>query len=93
LKDFDKGNGVEFLDKFVGLNLANVNNLVCGDTGSDLPMATASAKHAGKARTWAAFVTKNEGLRQKVSAVTEANTIFFDTPDELVVTLHELSKI
>jgi hydroxymethylpyrimidine pyrophosphatase-like HAD family hydrolase len=63
LKDFDKGNGVEFLDKLVGLNLANVNNLVCGDTGSDFPMATASVKHAGKDKTWAVFVTKNEGLK------------------------------
>lgn len=63
LKDFDKGNGVDFLDQLLSLDVANSNNLICGDTGSDVPMATTSVAKAGKDKTYAVFVTKNDGLK------------------------------
>ena len=39
-KDFDKGDGVVYLDSILNFNLANSMNLICGDTGSDVPMVT-----------------------------------------------------
>lgn len=91
-KDFDKGDGVKFLNNLLGWNVADSLNLICGDTGSDVPMVTKTIELAGKEKTYSVFVTKNEGLRKRVTEQTEGNTVLLDTPDELVVLLHELSK-
>lgn len=66
-KEFDKGDGVRFLDKILGFDIENSMNLICGDTGSDVPMVTKTIELSGKEKTWAIFVTKNEGLRKRVS--------------------------
>eukprot|EP00930_Biecheleria_cincta_P045606 TRINITY_DN31434_c0_g1_i1.p1 TRINITY_DN31434_c0_g1~~TRINITY_DN31434_c0_g1_i1.p1 ORF type:complete len:1398 (-),score=227.92 TRINITY_DN31434_c0_g1_i1:209-4372(-) len=41
---FDKGDGVMRLDQKLGLHVAEGPNIVCGDTGSDLPMVIAALR-------------------------------------------------
>ncbi|MBD3393299.1 MAG: trehalose 6-phosphate synthase [Chitinivibrionales bacterium] len=89
LKDFDKGDAVVFLDEALDLGLAEGPALVCGDTSSDVPMVAAcAAKNAG---SHAVFATVKQDVRDRVSRTT-SRSLFVDTPDVLVVILHELSK-
>jgi len=41
---FDKGNGIEGLDRSLRLDIARGPNLICGDTGSDVAMIKAAVK-------------------------------------------------
>ncbi|CAE7467439.1 tps-2 [Symbiodinium sp. CCMP2456] len=41
---FDKGDGVQRLDQKLGLHMVEGPNIVCGDTGSDLPMVLAALR-------------------------------------------------
>jgi hypothetical protein len=88
LTDFSKGNGVGFLDGSLGLELATGPNLVCGDTGSDVPMLEECLRHS--ADTWSIFVTTRDELRERVSALTE-NCMFVDEPDTLVAIFNSLA--
>jgi hypothetical protein len=88
-RDFDKADGVLFLDGELGLDLARGPNLVCGDTPSDVPMVAASMGRTE--RTWAAFVTDKEELRAKVAGLCP-NVFFTDQPDVLVTVLNERAK-
>jgi hypothetical protein len=88
LTDFSKGNGVGFLNDSLGLGLATGPNLVCGDTGSDVPMLEECLRHSADTRS--IFVTKQDDLRQRVSALTE-NSMFVDEPDTLVTILNALA--
>jgi hypothetical protein len=86
-RDFDKGDGVRFLNEDLGLEMDRGPCLVCGDTGSDVPMLTASLELARETR--AVFVTDKEELRGKVKdAVPE--TLFVGEPDTLVAILNAL---
>jgi hypothetical protein len=88
LTDFSKGNGVGFLNDRLGLDLATGPNLVCGDTGSDLPMLEECLKHS--ARTWTVFVTPKDELKQRVRSLTE-QSLLVDQPDTLVTILNRLA--
>jgi hypothetical protein len=89
LKDFDKGDGVDFLDSALGLDLHSGANLICGDTNSDVPMVPASM--AKTTETWAVFVTKDPELKAKVQDQCP-NTYFVSGPDMLVGILNRLAK-
>jgi hypothetical protein len=89
LKDFDKGDGVAFLDERLGLELSNGPNLICGDTPSDVPMVTTAVSRSRE--TIAAFVTRKPQLAEKVRAA--APRAFVTTePDILVTVLHEKAR-
>jgi hypothetical protein len=87
LKDFDKGDGVSFLDGELDLGLARGGNLVCGDTSSDIPMVAA----AQSPQTSAIFVTRDEELKEEVRRTCE-RTHFVSEPDVLVCLLNQLGK-
>ena len=89
LKDFDKGDGVLFLDEELDLGLSRGGNLVCGDTPSDVPMvAAALIKSTG---TSTIFVTRDETLKGAVRQVC-GRAHFVSEPDVLVCLLNQLGK-
>ena len=101
LRDFDKGDGVRFLDRELGLGLKRGDTLICGDTASDLPMVAAAVEAASEAGdgagtqggtdTWSVFVTQDAALRQAVQAACP-RAWFAGRPDVLVTLLNELAK-
>ena len=84
-KDFDKGDGVKYLNQELGLQMEKGPHLICGDTSSDLPMLAAAMNFCPDTR--AIFVTQNEQLKQKVMD-TCPHSFFVSTPDILVTTLN-----
>ncbi len=88
-KDFDKGDGIKFLDEQLELELANGPNLVCGDTASDLPMVRTALGYSPD--VYAVFVTRDADLRRKVSSLCE-RSFFVSTPDSLILLLHQLTR-
>lgn len=89
LSDFDKKDGMLFLNKELGLGLEEGPNLICGDTASDLPMIKGSL---GKgAETKAVFVKNDRNIEKDARKVLDS-IFFVDTPDILVTILNELSK-
>jgi hypothetical protein len=89
LRDFDKGDGVRYLDRELELGLGRGTSLVCGDTPSDLPMIQAAAD-AGR-RLWSIFVTREAALRERVHAACPRSW-FAGEPDVLVALLNELGR-
>jgi hypothetical protein len=96
LKDFDKGDGIRFLDGELSLQLHRGGNLICGDTPSDVPMIAAAAE-AAAAEAEAApdprtiFVTREEELKEAVRRHSQ-RAHFVSTPDVLVCLLNQLGK-
>lgn len=87
LTDFDKGNGVRFLNEDIPLRMENAVNLIAGDTGSDVPMAHVASEMSEQTKT--IFVTGDEKLKKKVRSA--CHTPFFvETPDMLVALLYEI---
>lgn len=82
-RDFDKGDGIRFLDEELNLALSSGPTLICGDTSSDVPMIDAAVERCGKENTYTVFVTTNENLRKRVEE-TGANIHFVSAPDALV---------
>lgn len=89
-KDFDKGDGIKFLNQDMGLHMAEGSCLVCGDTNSDVPMVAAAMDIAKE--TYAVFVTRKDGLKDKVRAVCP-RALSVSEPDVLVTLLYKLSKL
>lgn len=89
LKDFDKGDGVLFLEAELGLGLTRGGNLVCGDTSSDIPMVAAA--QAKSLETSTIFVTRDEALQEAVRR-TCGRAHFVSEPDVLVCLLNQLGK-
>jgi phosphoserine phosphatase len=87
LKDFDKGDGVKFLDRELGLDLERGASLICGDTGSDVPMLEAALALSPDAR--AVFVTRDDKLAERVAGLTDA-ALIVPEPDMLVTILGTL---
>jgi hydroxymethylpyrimidine pyrophosphatase-like HAD family hydrolase len=87
LKDFDKGDGVKFLNGELSLGMSRGPHLVCGDTGSDVPMLEAALELAPDTR--AVYVTKNEDLKKRVLGLTDA-ALIVPEPDILVTILGTL---
>jgi len=90
LKDFDKGDGIHFLNKDLHLNMEEGACLICGDTNSDVPMISAAAEKTKE--TTAIFVTRKNELIEKVKNVSQ-NYIFIPEPDMLVAILNNISKL
>lgn len=88
-RDFDKGDGVRFLNDDLGMGMDRGPCLVCGDTGSDVPMLTATLELAPETRS--VFVTRDEGLRQRVRGALP-DAVFVTEPDALVAILDGLSR-
>ncbi|MBN1838023.1 MAG: hypothetical protein JW820_19350 [Spirochaetales bacterium] len=89
LRDFDKGDGIRFLDRELGLGLNQGPNLVCGDTSSDLPMVEAAVQAGGE--TWAIFVTRDAELRRRLRRTCPRSWCASE-PDVLVALLNELGR-
>jgi hypothetical protein len=89
VRDFDKGDGVRFLNEDLGLEMGRGACLVCGDTGSDVPMLAATRDLAQETR--AVFVTRKDELRQKAKEVLP-QALFVGEPDTLVSILNALGK-
>lgn len=90
VKDFDKGDGIDFLDSALDLRLDEGINLICGDTASDIPMVEAAMKKNGETR--AIFVTKNSDIQRKVGKLCP-HSMFVENPDVLVSLLNQISLI
>jgi hypothetical protein len=88
-RDFDKGDGVRFLDADLGLEMDRGPCLVCGDTGSDVPMLQASLERASA--TKAVFVTGDDALRRQVRGLVP-EAVFVREPDSLVAALNGVSR-
>lgn len=84
LKDFDKGDGVAYLDEALYLNLGQGPNLICGDTGSDVPMLRVARERS--AETYAIYVTRKQELMDKVLEVCP-HALIVPEPDMLVTIL------
>jgi hypothetical protein len=89
LRDFDKGDGILFLDSELGLGLNRRGTLVCGDTSSDIPMITAAMNRSRD--LWTIFVTQEQTLQQAVRDTCE-RAHFVSEPDVLVCLLNQLGK-
>ncbi|WP_319470987.1 trehalose 6-phosphate synthase [uncultured Pseudodesulfovibrio sp.] len=87
LKDFDKGDGVKYLNNELGLEMFRGPHLICGDTGSDVPMLEAALEIAPDTR--AIYVTEKEDLAKKVSGLT-SNALIVSQPDMLVAIMGTL---
>ena len=66
LKDFSKADAVNYLDRELDLQLTEGTQLVCGDTGSDVPMVEAVMARCPD--TWAFFATQSIDLAAEVAA-------------------------
>ena len=88
LKDFDKGDGVVFLDSDIGLGMEEGASLICGDTSADIPMISASLEKTQD--TYAIFVTQDQELSKRVAAVCE-KSVCVTEPDILVAILNRLA--
>jgi hydroxymethylpyrimidine pyrophosphatase-like HAD family hydrolase len=84
LKDFDKGDGVKFLNAELDIQMFRGPHLICGDTGSDVPMLEAALELAPDTR--AIYVTQNEDLAKRVRGLS-ANVEIVPEPDMLVAIL------
>jgi len=67
IRDFDKGDGLEFICGKLGIERESGSVLVCGDTPSDLPMLTKAMEMYDD--VWAIFVTRDEELMRQVKKI------------------------
>jgi hypothetical protein len=88
LKDFDKADAINYLDKELNLHMEKGPHLICGDTGSDVPMLEAAM--AGTNDTWSIFVTKDHHLANRVKGVCP-DAVIVPEPDVLITILNQLS--
>lgn len=88
LKDFDKGDAVKYLAKELSLNMEKGPHLICGDTGSDVPMLEAAMETTDD--VWAIYVTKKSELARRVKTVCP-NAVIVPEPDMLVAILNQLA--
>jgi hypothetical protein len=89
IKDFDKGDGICFLDRSIPLEISHDGILICGDTASDVLMITAAQKITDNVYT--IFVTEDTVLQKKVSSECP-DSFFVSSPDILVTILNNISK-
>jgi hypothetical protein len=88
-RDFDKGDGVRFLNDDQKLAMDRGPCLVCGDTSSDVPMLEAALELAPEVRS--VFVTRRDDLRQTVKSRLPG-ALFVSEPDALVAILNGLAR-
>jgi hypothetical protein len=88
-KDFDKGDGIKFLNQDIPLNITDGPCLICGDTASDVPMVETALDLTQK--TECVFVTPNPELIQKVKGI-HPQAFIVSTPDVLIAILNNIAK-
>lgn len=88
VKDFDKGDGLEFICKTIDIDTSRGPNLVCGDTSSDIPMLRTAVELCND--VWTIFVTKDEYLSKQVRQICPQSMIV-PSPDILLTILGLLS--
>ena len=88
IKDFDKGDGLSFIYKKLGINGSEGSTLVCGDTPSDIPMLKKAMEMCED--VWAVFVTRDENLKKQVKEICP-NSYTVPYPDILLTILGLLS--
>ena len=88
VKDFDKGDGLEFICKTIDIEADCGPNLVCGDTSSDIPMLKKAVEMCDD--VWTIFVTKDQNLAEEVRKICPQNLIL-PSPDILLTILGLLS--
>jgi len=88
LKDFDKADAIDYLDKELNLDMEKGPHLICGDTGSDVPMLEAAMARTND--SWSVFVTKDPELANRVKAVCP-DAVTVPEPDILITILNQLS--
>ena len=88
VKDFDKGDGLEFICKTVDIKTDRGPNLVCGDTSSDIPMLKKAVEMYDD--VWTIFVTKDRKLAKEVQKICPQSLIL-PSPDILLTILGLLS--
>ncbi|MEA3231142.1 MAG: trehalose 6-phosphate synthase, partial [Thermodesulfobacteriota bacterium] len=88
LKDFDKADAIDYLDKELNLHMEKGPHLVCGDTGSDIPMLEAAMARTNDSGS--IFVTKKPELATRVKTVCP-DAVTVPEPDMLVTILNQLS--
>lgn len=87
LKDFDKGDGVKYLNRELGLEMHRGPHLICGDTNSDVPMLEAALDLSRDAK--AIYVTDKQDLAQRVQSLCP-DAVIVPQPDMLVTILGTL---
>jgi hypothetical protein len=86
VKDFDKGDGINFIDQTLKLGFYKGNCLVCGDTHSDIPMVTKLLTRNEK--VFSIFVTRNPKLINELNNRFDNNKLLIvSTPDVLITSL------
>ncbi|NEX12576.1 MAG: trehalose 6-phosphate synthase [Prosthecochloris sp.] len=80
-RDFDKGDGLKYIDSCLNLHLDKGPHLVCGDTSSDVPMLEAVLTFSDD--VYAIFVTRDPDLAQRVRRLCP-HTLIVPTPDILL---------
>jgi hypothetical protein len=88
IKDFDKGDGLAFICKQLGIKSSQGPNLVCGDTASDIPMLKKAMDTCEN--VWSVFVTRDEKLMKTVRDICP-NSFMVPYPDILLTILGLLS--
>ncbi|WP_147822168.1 trehalose 6-phosphate synthase [Salidesulfovibrio onnuriiensis] len=87
-KDFDKGDGVRFLNTEFNFGMFHGPNLICGDTGSDVPMLEAAMEMSKETKS--IFVTSKDELATRVKGVCP-DALIVPEPDMLVTILGTLT--
>ncbi len=87
LKDFDKGDGVKYLNTELELDMFRGPHLICGDTGSDVPMLEAALEMSRD--SLAIYVTEKEELADRVRSLSPS-AVIVPEPDMLVTILGTL---
>ena len=88
IRDFDKGDGLEFICRELHIEKAKGPVLVCGDTSSDLPMLKKAMQLYDD--VWAIFVTRDEKLMKNVREICP-KSYMVPYPDILLTVLGLLS--
>lgn len=86
IKDFDKGNGLQFLNHELKLNMNKGSTLVCGDTVSDLPMVKASMEISQN--TYSIFATENPEIEKQLRKLSD-KFLIVSNPDILISILNQ----
>lgn len=90
-RDFDKGDGVLYLNEALNLNIEKGGNLVCGDTHSDVAMVKKVAEQSKEISV--IFVTEDEKLKNEVQKYVSTNQcLFVSVPDILVSILNRMAR-
>ncbi|MFC1751793.1 trehalose 6-phosphate synthase [Thermoproteota archaeon] len=83
--DFDKGHGIDFIDKSLKLDMESGPNLICGDTKSDIAMLITSLQKTEN--TCSIFVTQDDELKKLLKRET-SHICIVSEPDILVSILN-----